>query len=74
MPQGPKFVGSQEDLYKMQREARDKKAAPAPVFQSAPISDLVRASERARMLPARNVPAQGRLVVPPALLALLGLE
>ncbi len=73
---------SQEALYQKQREQRaqqERDAAAAkqrgPVtFQQQPLSDLVRASEKARMLPSRNVPPQGRLIVPPALLALLGLE
>lgn len=79
----PQQYRTQEELYEAQRKARDQKAKPGTTFQSAPISELVRASEalnRSRMpvLASRQlVPAKGILApgsVPPSLAALLGLE
>lgn len=71
---------TQEELYAAQRAARDKKQTAQPTFQSAPISDLAKASEALRIsrlqpLPSRRlVSPQGQLqALPQSLLALMGL-
>lgn len=66
---------SQEDLYRAQREERDRKqkSKDAPTFQSAPMSELVKASNAARKpLPSRKVGSGKGELVPASLRSLLG--